>query len=254
MRFSFQTAAAVVLFLGWGAPAVGQVRLPAGPRYVFQPMGDTAGLATRTIVTMVQDKKGFVWAGTHTGLYRFDGVNAMSMEQSPGRPWSYVSQLELDSKGQVWISADGALSHFDGVHFIPIRLPVTEDRSVRNLDVPQRMAFDAQDNLFLATTRGVVRLAAEDRNQWRTWARREGLPADNVVAVHVAPNGVLWFAAGGKVGTLDPKTHKVRIFNIFGQRAAEKIIAILVNKAGHAWVRTQFHLYSRPAAASAFPP
>ena len=254
MRFSFHTAAAMVVILYWGAPAVGDVQLPGNPRYVFQPMGDSAGLATRTVVTMIQDKWGFVWAGTHTGLYRFDGVKAMSMEQSPGRPWSYVSQLEQDSKGRVWVSADGALSHFDGVHFIPIRLPVTEDRSVRSLDVPQRMAFDAKDNLFLATTRGVVRLAGEDRNQWRQWAKREGLPADNVVAVHVAPDGVLWFAAGGKVGTLDPKTHKVRIFEIFGARPAEKIIAILVNKAGNAWVRTQKNLFSRPAGAAAFAP
>ena len=250
-RYFLYTVAVAVL-LAFAAPAAADDVLPANPRYVFQPMGDSAGLATRTVVTMVQDRQGFIWAGTHNGLFRFDGVKARTMQQSPGKDWSYVSQLVLGPDGKVWVSADGLVSHFDGLNFIPLRLPVAEDRSVRTLDVPQRLAFDKKNNLYVATTRGIIRLAAVDRNRWRQWATREGLPAANVVAVHVAPDDMLWFAAGNQVGTLNLATDAVKLYDLFGKTKPEKIIAVLANEAGDVWVRTQTHVFHRAPKAREF--
>ena len=251
MRLILNSVVAVFV-MACGSPALADDKIPANPRYVFQPMGDNAGLSTRTVSTMIQDRQGFIWIGTHNGLFRFDGVQVATMYRSPGNKWTYISQLIKSNDGKIWVSSDGAVAHFDGVNFIPLRLPLEEDRSVRTLDVPQRLAFDANDNLYMATTRGIIRLAAADRNQWRQWSKKEGLPADNVVAVHMAPNGVLWFAAGDRVGTLDPKTDAVKIHDLFGALPPEKIIAVLASKSGVVWVRTQTHLFRRARGDKAF--
>ena len=248
---AFLPLAVGALVLAVGVSALADNRIPARPRYVFQPMGDSGGLATRSVVTMVQDRQGFIWLGTSTGLFRFDGVQVSAIPRTPGRPFTYVSQLALGPDGTVWVASGGTVARYDGFKFLPVRLPFSEDRTIRSLELPQRMALDSKNNLYLATTRGILRLAAANRHSWQLWSTKQGLPDANVVAVHMGPTGRLWFAAGGKVGTLDPASHEVKLFEIFGQIPAEQIIAVLDN-GKQAWVRTQTHLLRHTAGAGKF--
>ncbi|HEX6430109.1 MAG TPA: two-component regulator propeller domain-containing protein, partial [Niastella sp.] len=62
------------------------------------------GLASSTVYCMTQDKDGFMWFGTETGLSRFDGTHFRNFTQEDGLPDNEVIQLFADSKGRVWIS------------------------------------------------------------------------------------------------------------------------------------------------------
>jgi ligand-binding sensor domain-containing protein len=63
------------------------------------------GLAGSTAYCIVQDKEGFMWIGTETGLSRFDGTHFVSFTTADGLPDMEVLQMFCDSKGRVWMGA-----------------------------------------------------------------------------------------------------------------------------------------------------
>jgi len=52
------------------------VSFPDHPRLTVQRLADQYGLGAVTTTAMGQDKEGFLWIGTQTGLYRYDGTRA----------------------------------------------------------------------------------------------------------------------------------------------------------------------------------
>ena len=218
--------------------------LPADPMYVFLPVGDDRGLATRIVVALLQDADGFIWIGTHTGLFQYDGLDVIPHEQADGTPWTYVAQLEMAPDDTVWVVADRTVAWFDGTRFNELKLHIPEDPAVSSLDLPQRIAFTPDNNMFVATSGGIVQLSAAAKVPVRTWTVVDGLSSDRVVAVHGAPDGSVWFAAGDEIGVLRPTTGAVKLYNLFSENPPERIIAILVTAAGTVWVRTQTHLYT----------
>ncbi len=62
------------------------------------------GLAGSTVFCMTQDKDGFLWFGTETGLSRFDGTHFKNFTREDGLPDNDIIQLFADSKGRVWLA------------------------------------------------------------------------------------------------------------------------------------------------------
>src|SRR6266540_1647980 len=62
------------------------------------------GLAGSTVYCITQDKDGFLWFGTETGLSRFDGTHFKNFTREDGLTENEIIQLFADSKGRVWIS------------------------------------------------------------------------------------------------------------------------------------------------------
>ncbi len=62
------------------------------------------GLAGSTAYSMVQDKDGFLWIGTETGLSRFDGTRFKNFSTEDGLPDNEALNLFSDTKGRVWIA------------------------------------------------------------------------------------------------------------------------------------------------------
>jgi ligand-binding sensor domain-containing protein len=61
------------------------------------------GLAGSTVYSMAQDKDGFMWYGTETGLSRFDGTHFKNFYTSDGLPDNEILNLFVDSKNRVWV-------------------------------------------------------------------------------------------------------------------------------------------------------
>src|ERR1700750_3181214 len=62
------------------------------------------GLAGSTVYCMLQDKQGYLWFGTETGVSRFDGVHFKNFTTFEGLPDNQVLTMFEDSKGRVWMS------------------------------------------------------------------------------------------------------------------------------------------------------
>ncbi|MDP4217575.1 MAG: histidine kinase [Bacteroidota bacterium] len=61
------------------------------------------GLTGSTVYCMAQDKDGFIWFGTETGLSRFDGGQFTNFTVESGLPDNEVLNLFVDSRNRVWI-------------------------------------------------------------------------------------------------------------------------------------------------------
>lgn len=61
------------------------------------------GLVGNNVYEVAEDKDGFLWFATETGVSRFDGSNFKSFTTAEGLPDNEVLGLFVDSKGRVWI-------------------------------------------------------------------------------------------------------------------------------------------------------
>jgi len=62
------------------------------------------GLAGDQVTAIVQDRQGFLWIGTRTGLSRFDGVSFRSFDTRDGLPHAGVHEILEDSSGALWFA------------------------------------------------------------------------------------------------------------------------------------------------------
>lgn len=61
------------------------------------------GLAGSTVYDICQDKDGFIWFATETGLSRFDGKTFKNYTVNDGLPDNEILRVFADSRGRVWI-------------------------------------------------------------------------------------------------------------------------------------------------------
>lgn len=52
--------------------------------YSFEYYGQEQGLSSSLVRAMAQDKQGFLWIGTRSGLFRYDGVQFQVFQRKDG--------------------------------------------------------------------------------------------------------------------------------------------------------------------------
>lgn len=62
------------------------------------------GLAGSTVYCITQDRDGFIWVGTATGVSRFDGTHFRNYTAVDGLPDVEVLEMFGDSRGRVWMA------------------------------------------------------------------------------------------------------------------------------------------------------
>jgi ligand-binding sensor domain-containing protein len=87
----------------------------AAPRPLAFTAVDSLGADSRAILSILQDRQGFVWIGTiEGGLFRHDGHKQVRFLSDPSNPASLpggrVTSLFEDEKGQLWVGTDEGLA------------------------------------------------------------------------------------------------------------------------------------------------
>jgi ligand-binding sensor domain-containing protein len=199
-------------------------------RYSFRQYGLAEGLQNLAVLSLAQDGKGFLWAGSEGGLYRYDGTRFRLMGAAEGLPCTAeVQGLYVSVDGTLWANTCSQLFRFDGGHF-QVAAGISE-----MLNRSQAMADGPHGNLVVATssglqevtpggkagtltarpylagpgpasqtTRGLFRyrdqlwfgcgnqLCVEEKGNVLVYAEAEGLPADSWDAIGVTPDGTVW--------------------------------------------------------------
>jgi signal transduction histidine kinase/ligand-binding sensor domain-containing protein/CheY-like chemotaxis protein len=94
----------VVLWLGLCAAGFGQ-------RYTFKEYVD--GLSNLNVMCMLQDHAGFLWLGTQSGLFRYDGSRFLEFGRAEGLSGTFVNALAEDESGRLWVGSTEGLFHLD---------------------------------------------------------------------------------------------------------------------------------------------
>jgi ligand-binding sensor domain-containing protein len=91
----------------------------AQDKLYFQTISKDQGLSHATILTIIQDNKGFLWFGTPNGLNRYDGYSFKVFRHHPSDsnslPDNIVLSLKQDRKGLLWIGTRSGLCNMDPV-------------------------------------------------------------------------------------------------------------------------------------------
>lgn len=73
----------------------------------FSQISSNNGLSQNTVRTVVEDKNGFIWAGTLDGLNRYDGYNIRSYQPKTGNKSTLndhrIRGLYVSDKGHLWV-------------------------------------------------------------------------------------------------------------------------------------------------------
>lgn len=158
--------------------------------------------APADIWALAQAADGYLWLGTGSGLYRFDGIQFDPIPAPPGQSFvsNNVTALHLDGDGSVWIGyfaagmsllRNGQLRHFGPEDGMPDGAVV-------------RFARDWQGALWVANSDGLVRIV-NDRLQriGEDWNFHGG----RAYWVQLDRNGTLWVAGSHTIQKLADGAH-----------------------------------------------
>lgn len=70
--------------------------------YSYRHYSERDGLTGPVVYSMCQDKDGFMWFATETGVSRFDGSRFTNFTTSDGLPGNAIISLYCDAMGRVW--------------------------------------------------------------------------------------------------------------------------------------------------------
>jgi ligand-binding sensor domain-containing protein len=138
--------------------------LAGSPRSLrFENIGLEEGLSQESVLTILQDRDGFMWFGSQSGLNRFDGYRNRVFRADPADPGSlidnYVTASWQDKRGRLWFGTRGGLVRFDDQAQRFIRHPLGQDGGgkARNMAVIA-IEGDGKDGLWVGTAEGLVHL------------------------------------------------------------------------------------------------
>jgi signal transduction histidine kinase/ligand-binding sensor domain-containing protein len=145
--------------------------------------------APGAVNALAQTADGFLWLGTGTGLYRFDGVRFEAFEPPAGQalPSRIINMLHAVPDGALWIGytrggasvlAGGRLVSYDAGQGMP-GSTVTA------------FARDSTGTMWAATISGIVRLVD---GRWRGVGPESGYPGGATADLLVDRRGTLWAA------------------------------------------------------------
>ena len=157
------------------------------------------GLAHGSIVSIYQDRKGFLWFGTFEGLSRFDGYGFVNYDRRDGLPHVFINHITEDRQGRLWVATNGGgvarlVDHSpenSGAKFVSFNIRETNHPLLKLANKVNRMLFDESGNLWCLTDYGLYRAVVEDsRLQFQTIIDKVG--RDSYAALQDA-DGTLWF-------------------------------------------------------------
>ena len=87
------------------------------PNIRFDNFQIKGGEANQKSISILIDSRGFLWSGTETGLYRFDGIRYVEYGESRGNNEGFtgfrVLNIFEDSEGTIWVGTSEALNKLD---------------------------------------------------------------------------------------------------------------------------------------------
>lgn len=211
-----------------------ELSVPDRPRYIFQRLGENVSLTTMTVTSLAQDSKGFMWIGTQSGLFRYDGHRARKYGLNDGISSTVIDQVVMGPRNRVIVGTHKGVSISEQDTFLEMPMPPGASLEPRY----QFVAADMLGNVYLATTKGIYRYTIDEPNAYSA-VKIEGTEPEStpVEAIFAAPDGRVWFAAGNRLGVLRAN-QEAKWLPVTTKLPPEPVIAILEDGNGTLWIRT----------------
>jgi signal transduction histidine kinase/ligand-binding sensor domain-containing protein len=172
------------------------------------------------VFEMIQDRRGFIWFATDSGLYRFDGYRARLYRPEPiasGLPASvYSTQLAEDASGAIWVSTDNGLGRVDPItgRFVVYRNRPGDPGSIAR-NVVNGLRVD-RAGIVWAGTVGLDRIDPKTGTVTHFVNRRDDPTTISSNAIHDIcedTDGTLWLATNAGLDAFDKRTGRAVRFD-----------------------------------------
>ncbi len=227
----------VVLFCLFTAPLSAQIET-----IQFDHLAQVKGLGTRSITSIIQDDKGFLWFGSQDGLLRFDGyelkVFKSNLKNKNSLADNNIRALAKDQQGNLWIATQGGgIDKFDLVteQFIHFQNNPKSANSISGNAV-WSVWIDQTNQVWAGTwSNGLNKIDIASGKVDRVGSET----SDPILAIAQDQSGAIWYGARG-INKLDPKTNTIENFGLSAdpQKQNAGIRAILPDPSGIIWVAT----------------
>src|SRR5258708_35138252 len=165
--------------------------IPGHSRYTLQRFGVQFGMRVVTVTTLAQEKQGFLWIGTQTGLVRYDGVRIQKWPEVDKIAGHYIDQILIASDETVWVKGSVGVGYFSNRRFEAFPLPA----GVNPTGNSQSLDIDQTGSLFLAIDKGLLRAEVRDPSHYRLFNLQDRLPG-RVESPVTGPEGAVWSTPG----------------------------------------------------------
>ncbi|MBS1824013.1 MAG: response regulator [Acidobacteria bacterium] len=225
--------------------------------YTFREYGPQDGLEIGNIETLLQDRTGFLWIGTQSGLYRYDGRNFLQHTNDHGLPSIFITALHETPDGTLWAASTQGVSYLKDGRFQPLKL------NVPRLGFPFSrfpMASLSDGRIFLTTADGLALIATAGEGYAVTRTLQlppgTGAPPDYPTkgghTLH-SSGKTLWIGCGLRLCRLDGAPGQERI--VLAETPGlpeERWTVILSGPDGALYLRNESKIFARPAGATHF--
>lgn len=230
-------------------------------QYAFQAYDRKDGLESQTINCLLQDHRGFIWACTEMGLYRFNGAHFERLGPAEGfDQGEYVTAIREDpARGRIWVATQSGMRVGDGLHFEKVEpdgKPLVADvgRTLAVLEDGRLLLVHDERLVVLTPPAGVGMPAGSSR--WKlapyfSAAQLAAQPKLRIITAVYANHGALWLGCGNALCEIDGRG-QLHLHGADEGIAPDSWSGVLLDGTGTLWVRGVHHVRVRPAGAVGF--
>ena len=144
----------------------------------FEHFSIDQGLIESIVTSIIQDKKGFLWFGTWSGLEKYDGYSFKSFEHDPENPKSiddsFINTLCEDRDGNIWIGTRRGLEKYNPAddkfsHYVPHRAHRKNSGSNYVLSIFE----DKSGTLWIGTIGGGLSIFDRKKEKFTSYLRND---------------------------------------------------------------------------------
>jgi ligand-binding sensor domain-containing protein/signal transduction histidine kinase len=241
---------ALSLTLVAGRPALACALNPAPssvpPPLRFEKITTADGLSFPAVRDILQDRQGFIWFATDSGLNRYDGHQFTVYKEDPGDSTTIrfddVRVLYEDSDGTLWVGGGGGLDRFDRA---------TE--TFTHVDTRGQVFAiyeDGAGTLWAGFWHGLYGYDRATDEMIHADQPNPDVPADwaarsetSVVAIDGDPDGTLWIGTVAGLYRRDATTGAFSAYRHDPQEPAslgsDTVTALFVDRQGVVWIGTE---------------
>lgn len=162
----------------------------------------------------------------------FSGV-----EPRGGLPQPTVEVFHRDRHGFLWIGTQGGLARWDGHRLRTFHRDPRDPDSLPGNNI-RDIVEDEQGRLWVATLTGGVAMITPDRGRIVRYGQAEGLAAEKVYALAVAPDGEVWVGHGrAGLSRIVPGEARARVHaRAWGEDASRQGVRALTATRDGLWI------------------
>jgi signal transduction histidine kinase/CheY-like chemotaxis protein/streptogramin lyase len=209
-------------------------------QYGFRHYGHEDGLQSLAVTGVLQDRTGYIWVGTQTWLFRYDGARFQPFDQTTGLPGPCtVDSMALASDGGLWVATCGRIARgVDG------RFVAAKTESSIKVEGSQVIAGTSDGSVYIAAKGGLL-VARPDRPGIASAIHVSPSAGPHrsgpIYSVYTDSDNTLWFGCGDQL--CHGSGAQTRVWNAESGLPASHWSAILRDREGNLWARSMSRLF-----------